>query len=218
MVTEVDQNSEKMLIEKLKNEFPDFGFLAEESGSSDEKEYMWVIDPLDGTTNFSVGVPIFAISVGLKKGSETILGAVYMPLTNVMYTAIKGEGAYKNNSAIRVNDNKTLRASVLATGFPYDRAENRINNVTEFSKVVPHVKGIRRLGVAAYDLCLVAEGVFAGYWEFGIKPWDFTAGLLIATEAGATFKMLPHRDYSMIVSNPFIFDELENILDLKKQN
>lgn len=215
MVTEVDKQSEKMLIDTLSKHFPDYGFLAEESGYKEsDRDYIWVIDPLDGTTNFSVGIPVFAISVGLKYKNETVLGAVYMPLTDIMYTAIKDQGAFKNNLPLHVNKSKTLRESVIATGFPYDRGENPINNVNEFSKVVTKVKGIRRIGVAAYDLCLVAEGVFSGFWEFGIKPWDFTAGLLLVKEAGGVIQMLPHREYSMVVSNPFIFDELKEALDV----
>lgn len=213
IVTEVDKTSEEIIIERLSKHFPDYGFLAEESGEkSMDSEYIWVIDPLDGTTNFSVGIPIFAISVALQKNNESILGAVHLPLTGDMYTSIKGFGAFKNNKTITVNQSKTLRESVIATGFPYDRAENPVNNVSEVTKIISKVKGIRRLGVAAYDLCLVAEGVFAGYWEFGLKPWDYAAGLLIAKEAGASYESLPKREHSMIVSNSNIFDELKNTL------
>ncbi|MBI9011000.1 MAG: inositol monophosphatase [Clostridiales bacterium] len=213
IVTEVDKTSELMLMDKLAKEFPSFGFLAEESGEKDiDLEYIWVIDPLDGTTNFSVGVPIFAISVGLQKNGDSVLGVVYMPVTGDMYTSIKGSGAYKNNKKIQVNKTNTLRESVIATGFPYDRAENVVNNVNEFTKVVTKVKGIRRLGAAAYDFCLLAEGVYAGYWEYGLKPWDYAAGLLIAIEAGAVYEMMTKRDHSMIVSNPTIFNELKSTL------
>lgn len=207
MVTEVDKQSEDMLISRLSEAFPQTGFLAEESSDrNDTQDYIWVIDPLDGTTNFSTGIPIFAISVGLTYKGQTILGAVYHPILDHMYTGIKDQGAFKNQEAIQVNMSKTLRSSVLATGFPYDRAENPVNNIDEFARIAPKVKGIRRLGVAAYDLCLVAEGVFAGYWEYGLKPWDYTAGLLIASEAGAKYKKLEDREGSMIVSNPYIFD------------
>jgi len=213
IVTEVDQRSEQFLIDGLTKEFPEFGFLAEESGEqSIDSDYIWVIDPLDGTTNFSVGVPVFAISVALQKHGESVIGAVYIPLTDDMYTSIKGSGAYKNNKKIEVNKAMSLRESVIATGFPYDRAESTVNNVEEFSKVVTKVKGIRRLGAAAYDFCLLAEGVFAGYWEFGLKPWDYAAGLLIASEAGAVYEMLPKREHSMIVANPNIFEEFKNTL------
>lgn len=213
IVTEVDQYSEKLIIEGLKKEFPEFGFMAEESGEqSIDSEYIWVIDPLDGTTNFSVGVPVFAISVALQKHGESVLGAVHIPLTGDMYTSVKGSGAFKNNKEIQVSKAKALRESVIATGFPYDRAESCINNVDEFSKVVTKVKGIRRLGAAAYDFCLLAEGVYAGYWEYGLKPWDYAAGLLIATEAGAIYEMLPRREHSMIVTNPDIFEELKETL------
>jgi len=213
MVTEVDKNSENMLIEKLSSHFPETGFLAEESSDrQDDNDYIWVIDPLDGTTNFSIGVPIFAISIGLQYKGQTILGAVYHPILGHMYSAIKDQGAYKNDQKISVNDTQTLRSSVIATGFPYDRAENPINNVKEISRIAPKVKGIRRLGVAAYDLCLVSEGVFSGYWEYGLKPWDYVAGLLIANEAGATYHPLPDREGSMIVSNPNIFEELKSIV------
>lgn len=213
IVTEVDVTSEKMLMDQLKVEFPDFGFLAEESGEKDlNSEYVWVIDPLDGTTNFSVGVPIFAISIALQKDGHTVLGAVHLPLTGDTYTAIKGMGAYKNSKKISVNKAKTLREAVIATGFPYDRQENPINNVKEFSNIVTEVKGVRRLGAAAYDFCLLAEGVYAGYWEYGLKIWDYAAGLLIAQEAGAVYEMLPNREHSMIVSNPNIFNKFKSTL------
>lgn len=213
MVTEVDKKSEKMLIEGLKTHYPDFGVLAEESGSSDiESDHTWVIDPLDGTTNFSTGIPVFAISVALEYKNEVILGAVYAPLQKAMYTAVKGNGANKNGHSITVNEAKNLRSSVIATGFPYDRADNPVNNVDEISNVAPKVKGIRRLGAAAYDLCLVAEGVFAGYWEYGLQPWDYSAGLLIAKEAGAVDAPLTKRENSMIVCNPHILEELKDTL------
>ena len=213
IVTEVDKTSENILMERLSKLFPDYGFLAEESGEKAiDSEYIWVIDPLDGTTNFSAGIPIFAISVALQKNKESIIGAVYMPLIGDLYTSIIGAGAYKNGKAIHVNQSKNLWESVIATGFPYDRAENPINNVEEITKIVTKVKGIRRLGAAAYDFCLLAEGAFSGYWEYGLKPWDYAAGLLIAKEAGAVYEMLPKREHSMIVSNPNIFNELKNTL------
>ena len=213
VVTEVDKKSEDMIIQGLKKHFKGHGFLAEESDQViTESDYTWVIDPLDGTTNFSVGIPIFAISVALEKKGHSVLGAVYIPLQKIMYTAIKGHGAYKNEQAIEVNHTESLRQAVIATGFPYDRAENPVNNVSEFSAMVTEVKGIRRLGVAAYDLCLVAEGVFSGYWEYGLKPWDYAAGLLIALEAGGVYQPLAQRDHSMIVSNPLIFKDLKDKL------
>ena len=213
VVTEVDKKSEDMIIKALKKYFKDHSFLAEESDQViTDSDYTWVIDPLDGTTNFSVGIPIFAISVALQKNGQSVLGAVYIPLQKTMYTSIKGQGAYKNGQTLKVNQVKNLRQAVIATGFPYDRAENPVNNVSEFSAIVTEVKGIRRLGVAAYDLCLVAEGVFSGYWEFGLKPWDYAAGLLIALEAGGVYQALPQRDHSMIVSNPLIFKALKNKL------
>lgn len=213
IVTEVDQKSEELLINGLKKHFPNYGFLAEESGEHDiHSEYIWVIDPLDGTTNFSVGIPVFAISVGLQKNGKSILGAVYLPLVKDMYTSIKDKGAYKNNQPIKVNQSTSLKDSVIATGFPYDRAENQVNNVTEFSNIVTKVRGIRRLGVAAYDLCLLAEGVFSAYWEYGLKPWDYAAGLLIAQEAGGLYYKLSKRDHSMIVSTPGLMDPLKDIL------
>ena len=213
VVTEVDKKSEDMIIQGLKKHFEGHGFLAEESDQViTESDYTWVIDPLDGTTNFSTGIPIFAISVALENKGQSVLGAVYIPLQKTMYTAIKDHGAYKNEQAIEVNHIESLRQAVIATGFPYDRAENPINNVSEFSAIVTEVKGIRRLGVAAYDLCLVAEGVFAGYWEYGLKPWDYAAGLLIALEAGGVYHPLAQRDHSMIVSNPLIFKALKNKL------
>ena len=157
VVTKVDKLSESMLIERIGKCFPDHSVLGEESGEHDaHSDYLWVVDPLDGTNNYSQGLPVFCVSIGLQYRGETLLGVVYAPYLNELYTAIRGKGAFLNNASIHVSDKTELDRSVLATGFPYD-------------------KGIHP-GVAA--------GFLDGYWELGLKLWDVCAGVLIVQEAG----------------------------------
>ena len=145
---------------------------------------LWVVDPLDGTNNYSQGLPVFCVSIGLQYRGETLLGVVYAPYLNELYTAIRGKGAFLNNASIHVSDKTELDRSVLATGFPYDKGIHPVNNIDNLSRILPHLRGIRRMGSAAYDLCGVAAGFLDGYWELGLKLWDVCAGVLIVQEAG----------------------------------
>lgn len=218
LVTEIDQKSEKLIKDFIAKEFPSHGILAEESGSTEgSSEYLWVIDPLDGTTNFAHGLPIFSVSIGVQKNGETICGVVYDVMRDCLYSAELGNGAYSNNQKINVNKNDNLKRSVLVTGFPYDISENPNNAIERFSSFLRNSRAVRRLGSAAIDLCYVACGVFEGYWEVSLHPWDMCAGKLIVEEAGGVvtnFKNEPINIYSkqILASNGYIHNEMLEIL------
>jgi myo-inositol-1(or 4)-monophosphatase len=184
-VTEVDTASEKIIVDFIKKKYPSHGLITEEGGSSlGKSEYNWVIDPIDGTTNFAHGLPIFAVSIGVQKNGETVAGVVYDIMLNVVYSAELKGGAFENDKKIKVNDNSNLRRALLVTGFPYNVAENPENALEKFAALTKAARGIRRLGSAAIDFCYVAKGVFDGFWEVHLKPWDICAGKLIVEEAG----------------------------------
>lgn len=187
LVTEADVKSEKKIIETIKKRFPDHGFLAEESGAEMAATgAKWIIDPLDGTTNFAHGLPIFAVSIAFSLNDEILTGIVLNPMTAELYTAVRGEGAQFNGRPIHVSSTESLGDCLLATGFPYNLNDNLPRIIERFSRFAASARGIRRLGAAAIDLCLVASGTYDGFWEENLKPWDVAAGTLIATEAGAT--------------------------------
>lgn len=185
LVTEVDKTSERLIINFIRKKYPTHGILTEESeGQSSRSEYNWVIDPLDGTVNYAHGLPIFAVSIGLQKGNETVVGVVLDVMHNINYCAELGGGAYENEKKITVSQNSNLRHALLVTGFPYDIRENPENALGKFIAFTKAARGIRRLGSAAIDFCYVAKGVFDGFWEVHLKPWDICAGKLIVEEAG----------------------------------
>ncbi len=186
LVTEVDKKSEEIIITNLQKNFPDFDILAEESGTSSttNSEYMWVIDPLDGTTNFTHGLPIFSISIGLIKGNEVITGVVYDPTRNQMFSAEKGKGSYLNGKKLSVSRTKEIKKSLLVTGFPYNVEENPDKCFERFIMMTKNSRAVRRLGSAALDFAYVAAGIFDGFWEVKLNPWDIAAGLLLVKEAG----------------------------------
>ena len=185
LVTEIDTASEKLITDFIKKKFPSHNILAEESGEThNSSEYLWVIDPLDGTTNFAHGLPIFAVSIGLQKNGETIAGVVYDVMQDIVYAAEKGSGATANSVKIKVSENNNLQHSLLVTGFPYNIKENPDKALERFTTLSKKSRGIRRLGSAAIDFCYVATGVFDGFWEVHLNPWDICAGNLIVEEAG----------------------------------
>jgi myo-inositol-1(or 4)-monophosphatase len=185
LVTEVDKASEKIIVDFIKKKYPSHGIITEEGGSSSSKsEYNWVVDPLDGTVNYAHGLPIFSASIGIQKNEATIAGVVYDIMQDIIYSAELNAGAYENNKKIKVNDNDNLRYALLVTGFPYDIRENPENALGKFAAFTKASRGIRRLGSAAIDFCYVAKGVFDGFWEVHLKPWDMCAGKLIVEEAG----------------------------------
>lgn len=185
LVTEIDKAAEKLILDFIKKKYPDHGILAEESGEVKEgPEYFWVVDPLDGTTNFTHNLPIFSVSIGVQKNGNTIAGVVYDVMRDVVYSAEKGSGAYANSKKISVTDNDKIEHSVLVTGFPYNIRENPDNALGKFSALTQKARGVRRLGSAAIDFGYVAEGVFDGFWEVFLNPWDVCAGMFLVEEAG----------------------------------
>jgi myo-inositol-1(or 4)-monophosphatase len=185
LVTEIDKKAERTIIDFIKKEYPTHAIIAEESGiQKNFSEYTWVVDPLDGTTNFAHGLPIFSVSIGVTKHNEIIYGVVYDVMHDNLYSAVKGEGAFCNGKKIKVSENSNLRRSLLVTGFPYDIHENPNKAIQRFNRMLVVSRGIRRLGSAAIDFCYVADGVFDGFWEVFLNPWDLCAGKLILEEAG----------------------------------
>lgn len=217
LVTEVDGLSERLLIEKIKKDYPDHSILSEESGKKDQNsEYLWIIDPIDGTTNYANGFFIFSISIALQYQGKTVLGVVYAPKMDYLYSAIRGEGAFLNGERIEVNTAQHLKESILATGFPYDRASDPNNNIDNFSHLITQVRGIRRTGSAAFDLCNVAQGAFNGYWELKLNLWDIAAGLLIVEEAGGKTMTFPNgKGINVIAGNKKIVELLSEKLNVK---
>lgn len=206
LVTEVDRMSEEHIINAIKNNYPGHAILSEESGKHDiESDYLWVIDPLDGTTNYAQGLPLFAISIALKYKDDTILGVIYLPVLEQMFEAIKGQKAFLNGKEISVGNKVDLGQCVLATGFPYDRATHHDNNLNYFSRIMPKVRGLRRMGSAAYDLANVAAGILDGYWELNLSIWDVAAGALIVEESGGKVVYLSEkRGVSLVAGNKVI--------------
>ncbi len=215
MVTNVDKHSEEMIVNHIKSTFPDHGILGEESGHYNKKsDYIWVIDPIDGTTNFVHGYPMHCISVGLKYRNETVLGLVLAPVVGYEFYAIKGRGAFLNGKKISVTNRDKMGESVIATGFPYSRRTNNMN-LPYFNKIVNEVAGIRRSGSAALDLCMVAAGMLDAYWEFFVNEWDIIAGRLFVEEAGGLVTYVPHEGTMVVVAaNKQLHNQLKTIIGI----
>lgn len=192
LLTKADTASEARLVDTISRNFPGDVILAEEAsaqpGSEEDpgERFLWILDPIDGTTNFANRLPVWAVSIGLMQNSELLGGIVYAPAMGLHYRAIKGAGATCNGSPIRVNRKKCLGEGIIATGFPYDRAERAGPICRALENMLREAGGIRRLGAASLDFCFLADGRYAGYYEMGLKPWDYAAGSLIAREACAT--------------------------------
>jgi len=220
LVTEVDKACEELLVNGLKESFPGHDFLAEENiYENRNSSCKWIIDPLDGTTNFAHGFPWFAVSMALEVDGEVALGVIYHTMMDEMFTALKGEGAFLNDTRIRVSSRQPLRGSLLASGFPYDSATDRENNFAHFINFQMAARGIRRAGAAALDLAYVAAGRFDGFWESKLKPWDVAAGQLLVTEAGGVVTGFEGHDYSVyehriLASNGLIHGEMVDVLVL----
>ena len=199
LVTEIDKGAEALIIKKIKQHYPSHDILAEESGSHKlQSEYRWIIDPLDGTTNFTHGLPIFSVSIGVELNGTIIAGAIYDPSADELFTAEKGGGAFLNGKRIHVSSADTLINSLLVTGFPYNVKENPGHAVEHFVNLLMAGQGVRRLGSAALDLAYIAAGRLDGYWEVHLNPWDKAAGMLLVAEAGGVvtdFKNNPANVY-----------------------
>jgi myo-inositol-1(or 4)-monophosphatase len=185
LVTEIDKKSEQVIMDYISKKYPTHNILTEETGEHKKNsDFVWVIDPLDGTTNFAHGLPIFAVSIGVMNKKEIVAGVVYDVMRNIFYSAEKGSGAFANDIKINVSNNDKLGLGVLVTGFPYNVAENPDYAFERFTKLTKQARAVRRLGSAAIDFCYVASGVFDGFWEVSLHPWDMCAGKLIVEEAG----------------------------------
>lgn len=203
LVTNIDKAAEKIILYFIKKEYPAHSVIAEESGTDiKSSEFTWVVDPLDGTTNFAHGLPIFGVSIGVQKNNQTIIGVIYDVMRDVVYSAEKGSGSYENDKKISVSNNSNLNKGVLVTGFPYD-LENVDNAVKIFGKFLVKTRGVRRLGSAAIDMCYVASGVFDGFWEEDLHPWDVCAGMLLVEEAGGKVSNFKDKPID-IFSNQFL--------------
>ncbi len=218
LVTEMDTRSERAVVGTLRASFPDHGIIAEEETTiRNGSGYTWIIDPLDGTTNYAHGYPCFSVSIALEHEGDVITGVVYDPMRDELFTAQKGQGAYLNGKRINVSIVDTLIKSLLATGFPYDRKVSEKNNMDYFHDLLMASQEVRRDGSAALDLCSVAAGRFDGFWELKLKPWDVAAGSLIVREAGGRVTDLSDKPFDIfadevLASNGIIHGQMVEIL------
>jgi len=221
LVTEADMESEKRIIDTIRINYPDHTILAEESGMNEgSADDQWYIDPLDGTTNFANGLNLFCVSIAFARKGNVVFGIVLSPFTEELFTAVKGGGAKRNNRPIRVSAAGTVTDSLLVTGFPYD-FKNDTPAIRRFAHCLRKAQGIRRLGSAALDLCYVACGRFAGYWEQNLCPWDTAAGMLIAMEAGGRVTDFSNAVFTVdkkeiLATNGKIHKEMLRLLSLEE--
>jgi myo-inositol-1(or 4)-monophosphatase len=185
-VSNADMKAERIIKAELKKARPDWGFLMEESGADAGRDarYRWIVDPLDGTTNFLHGIPHFAISIGLERDGEIVAGVILNPVTDELYWAEKGQGAFMNDRRLRVSGRRELSQSLFATGIPFKGRPGHAAFLRQAAKVMAVSSGIRRMGVASLDLAFTAAGKFDGFWESGLHPWDVAAGVILVREAG----------------------------------
>jgi myo-inositol-1(or 4)-monophosphatase len=218
LVTEVDHESERKIIEVIHKHFPEHNVLSEECGDLNmTSDYVWIVDPIDGTVNYAHALPIFSVSIGLEINKEVIMGTVYNPILNERFYSEKGKGAYLNDMKISVSKTEKLRDSLLVTGFPYGAKDNAGNCIDHFVNFLKLGLPIRRLGSAAFDLCYVACGRFDGYWEVALNPWDMSAGALILNEAGGKLTRFLGDEFSIykkqvLATNGKIHDEMIEVL------
>ena len=231
VVTKVDKACEDYLLTEIARLYPTHSVLGEETGQHlhADSDWAWVVDPLDGTNSYSQGLPVFCVSIGVTYKGEGVVGVVYAPYLDELYTAVKGEGAWfgKGGGAnyelcimnyelkrLHVSSKTCLKECVVASGFPYDKATNPINNIREVSIIIPQVRGFRRMGSAAYDLCCTAMGTIDAYWEYNLNPWDVCAGQLIVQEAGGiVIPLCDNRKISIIAGPETLVKELETVIN-----
>jgi myo-inositol-1(or 4)-monophosphatase len=218
IVTEADRLSEKILVSAIRKRFPHHDILTEESeGICQGSPYRWIIDPLDGTTNYAHGYPVFCVSIALEISGEVVLGVVFNPMLNELFVAQRGKGAFLNRKRLVVSETALLSSSLLATGFPYDIRRSPNNNIHYFIGMAVKAQAIRRAGSAALDLAYVAAGRFDGFWELKLKPWDTAAGTLMLREAGGSISDIAGNPYqisspSIVASNGKVHNEMLRVL------
>ena len=219
-VTEVDRAAEQAVIDTLLGAYPGHGILAEESGrehGAKDSEYLWIIDPLDGTTNFIHGLPVYAVSIALAHRGKVEQAVVYDPARNDLFFASKGRGAFLNDRRLRVSKRTRIQDALIGTGFPFRRGDNFKRYVKMFEEVMQHCAGLRRPGAAALDLCYVAAGWYDGFFETGLSPWDIAAGSLMITEAGGLIgNFTGEADFlyqrEVVAGNPKVYGQLVQLL------
>ena len=219
LVTEADFQSEKTVIEIIRRHFPQDSILSEEVGGYERSSNRtWLIDPLDGTTNFVHGFPFFAVSIALEIDKELVIGVVLNPFMDELFEAAKGTGAFLNSKPIAVSQTPKLAEALLTTGFPYDIHEKAEEVLNRLKKMVITSQGVRRPGAAAIDMCYVAAGRLDGFWEQGLKPWDTAAGMVIIQEAGGKLSTFQGQNYtpyqnSIVAANPFIHEAIITVMN-----
>lgn len=218
LVTEVDKESERLIVEHLLSQFPDHDIVAEEGDYQQAgSPCRWIIDPIDGTTNYAHGFPWFCSSIALEREGVLVAAVIYNPVYDELFTAIKGAGAYLNSNRLSVSTNHPVRNSLLGTGFPYDCATDPANNFANFIMFQKCARGIRRAGAAALDLAYVAAGRLDGFWELKLKAWDVAAGVLLVREAGGMVTTFDGSEYDIyndriVASNGLIHAEMVDTL------
>lgn len=223
LVTEVDRYSEEEIVSTIEKSYPDHSILAEESGLKKRNKFCWVIDPIDGTTNYVHGIPHYAISIAMKNADKLEIAVIYDPIRDELFTASAGGGARLNNRRIRVSNVIKLESALIGTGFPFREMQNFDDYLKIFSTILPKAAGIRRAGSAALDLAYVASGRFDGFWESGLGEWDMAAGALIIKEAGGMVSdYKAGSDYlingDIIAGNPKIFSALLELIKPHKSS
>jgi myo-inositol-1(or 4)-monophosphatase len=223
LVTNFDERSQQMIFERLSKRFPAFDFLAEEGLDQGKgRDFRWVFDPLDGTTNYAHGFPVFSVSIALERRGQIVCGVVYDPMREETFSGIKDKGAFLDGKKIEVSRIDDLDKSLLATGFPYDLRESEENNIVHFNNFLTRAQAIRRCGSAAIDLCYVACGRFDGFWELKLQPWDVAAAGLILHEAGGRLSDFQAREFSIysqetLGTNGLIHGQMLDVLGLGKK-
>ncbi len=212
-VSEVDRMAEAAIIGVLREAYPDHAFLGEEGGAVGESEFQWIIDPIDGTTNFLHGFPVYCTSIALAHKGVVTQAVIYDPVRNDLFTATRGSGAFLNDRRIRVSQETRMEDALIGSGFPFSSMEHQERYLRMFAEVMRKTAGIRRPGSAALDLACVAAGRYDGFWELGLKPWDMAAGTLLIQEAGGLVSDLEGEDRFLqtghvVAGNPKIFAQL----------
>jgi myo-inositol-1(or 4)-monophosphatase len=212
-VTEVDRQVEQTIIDILHEAYPDHAFLGEEGGAVGESEFQWIIDPIDGTTNFLHGFPMYCTSIALAHKGIVTQAVIYDPVRNDLFTATRGSGAFLNDRRMRVSHETRLDDALIGSGFPYSSMEHQERYLRMLAEVMRKTAGIRRPGSAALDLAYVAAGRYDGFWELGLKPWDMAAGTLLIQEAGGLVSDLDGNNQFLqtghvVAGNPKIFGQL----------